>query len=250
MHQVPEGRLVRATGSVAVGGIGAAPPDLTVRPWDRGRLADVEARNTAAAEKSRAARAAYLDAAQGKGTTAPKPPRPRAKVAPKAPTPPRPAPSLSDTTRERYQQWRARYEAGETSRQIGDSLGIPAGTIRGGLAAVGTVMRHRTARTVTPDDVAAIVAAYRAGESVATIARRHRIGNERTAEIIRATGTPLRRSVHMRGAVPLDPDDVTRLYRAGHTTRQIANRYGACTKRVAAIITAAGAMRPSRGARP
>lgn len=47
------------------------------------------------------------------------------------------------------------------------------------------------------------------------------------------------------------PDyDVTRLYRAGHTTRQIANRYGACTKRVAAIITAAGAMRPSRGARP
>lgn len=54
----------------------------------------------------------------------------------------------------------------------------------------------------------------------------------------------------MRGAVPLDPDDVTRLYRAGHTTRQIANRYGACTKRVAAIINAAGVMRPSRGVRP
>lgn len=240
---------MRASGSVAVGGIGAAPPDLTVRPWDRDHLADVEARNTAAAEKSRAARAAYLDAAQGRGTVA-KPPRPRAKAAQKAPTPPRPAPSLSDSTRERYQAWRARYEAGETSRQIGDSLGIPAGTIRGGLAAVGTVMRHRVARTVTPDDAAAIVAAYVAGETVATIARRHKIGNERTAEIIRATGTPLRKSVHQRGAVPLEPDDVTRLYRAGHTTRQIATRYGACTKRVAAIITAAGAMRPSRGARP
>lgn len=240
---------MRASGSVAVGGIGAAPPDLTVRPWDRDRLADVEARNTAAAEKSRAARAAYIDAAQGRGTVAPKPPRPRAKAAPKA-TPPRPAPSLSDSTRERYQAWRARYEAGETSRQIGDSLGIPAGTIRGGLAAVGTVMRHRTARAVTPDDTAAIVAAYVAGETVATIARRHKIGNERTAEIIRATGTPLRKSIHMRGAVPLDPDDVVRLYRAGHTTRQIATRYGACTKRVAAIINAAGAMRPSRGARP
>lgn len=155
----------------------------------------------------------------------------------------------------KHEEWGFRggltpYEAGEASRQIGDSLGIPAGTIRGGLAAVGTVMRHRTARAVTPDDAAAIVAAYVAGETVATIARRHRIGNERTAEIIRATGTPLRKSVHQRGAVPLDPDDVVRLYRAGHTTRQIATRYGACTKRVAAIITAAGAMRPSRGARP
>lgn len=237
---------MRASGSVAVGGVGGAAPDLTVRPWDRDRLADVEARNTAAAEKSRRARAAYLDAAQGRGTVA-KPPK---RARDKAPTPPRPGPGLTTATRERYQQWRARYEAGETALAIGTSLGIPASTIRNGLAAVGTVMRHRVARAVTPDDTAAIVAAYLGGQTVATIARRHRIGNERTAEIIRATGTPLRKSVHQRGAVPLDPDDVVRLYRAGHTTRQIATRYGACTKRVAAIINAAGAMRPSRGARP
>lgn len=233
---------MRLTGTAAIsGGVTTAPPDLlTIRPWDRDNLAHVEARNSAAAAREVANRKAYIDAEQGKGTkpAAPKTPRPRNPTGP------------TQSNRERYQQWRARYEAGESTREIGDSLGIPHGTIRHGLVAIGTVMRPAAQpRNIAPDIAAQIIEAYKAGDRIGTIGRRLHVSNEKVAEIVRAAGI-IRVPVHARGAAPLDVAEITRLYASGMTVREVAKRYGACTKRVAAIITAAGAMRPSRGARP
>ena len=235
---------MRLTGTAAIsGGVTTAPDDLlTIRPWDRDNLAHVEARNSADHAREIANRKAYIDAAQGKGTkpAAPKTPR-RGTPRPRNPTGP------TQANRERYQQWRARYEAGESTREIGDSLGIPHGTIRHGLAAIGTVMRPAAQpRNIAPDIAAQIIEAYKAGDRIGTIGRRLHVGNEKVAEIVRAAGI-IRVPVHTRGAAPLDVAEITRLYASGLTVREVAKRYGACTKRVAAVVSAAGIMRGARG---
>lgn len=176
---------MKAYGSVAVGGIGGAPPDLTVRPYDPARYADQLRLNTNAHERERQARQAYIDAQQGKGTR----PRPAPKPKAKRPTPTRTA---DPAAKDKHTRWRAMYEAGMTTPQIASAEGVPQSTVVSGIHSAGGTTRRREGRTPNPINVAAAVAEYEAGDSLRTLARRHRTTDDRIRSTLILAGVRIR----------------------------------------------------------
>lgn len=197
---------MKSYGSVAVGGIGGAPPDLTVRPYDPARYADQLRLNTRAHERERQARQAYIDAQQGKGTRARPAPKPKAK----RPTPTRTA---DPAAKDKHTRWRAMYEAGMSTTRIAQTEGVPQSTVVSGIHSAGGTTRRREGRTPNPINVAAAVAEYEAGDSLRTLARRHRTTDDRIRSTLILAGVHIRDIGHTRLANPQwrDPAFVARV---------------------------------------
>ena len=187
---------MKARGSVAVGGIGGNPPDLTIRPYNAARYADALRLNATALERERRARQAYIDAQQGRGTVAKaKPTKPKA-------TRPAPTRTADPAAKDKHARWRAMYEAGMSTTRIAQAEGVPQSTVVSGVHAAGGTTRRREGRTPNPIDVPTVVAEYQAGASLRTLAKRHHTTDDRIRSTLILAGTPIRETGHTRLANP------------------------------------------------
>ena len=208
---------MKSHGTTTAGGITPGALDLTVRPYDSARYAEMVERNSRALEMERRARQAYVDAQQGKGKTGPKPPRVRAPREPRpkverAPRPPKPPAEPKPMGRipvpidpADIAKVRDLYESGLTASEIVTRLGITRSRVRRIMREGGIAVRGATERRIAavdrdaPLDEAALIADYVAGMALSSVARKHHVRHSRAARILTTAGVPLRPT---RGATP------------------------------------------------
>jgi hypothetical protein len=124
----------------------------------------------------------------------------------------------------------ARYLAGETGKALARAFGVTDGTIYKALERQDVPRRaggNQPTWEGTAEERQALVAAYKAGESIRAIARRLRINGRRVTETLDEAGLEFRHPGGKRRFSDDDAAEFARAYRAGESLEQIGQRHGA-----------------------
>ena len=142
---------------------------------------------------------------------------------------------------------KARYEAGETIRELAASLGVSTPTILQWMTNDGTPRRPRSSpgrnskRTISSSELAA---RYNAGETCREIGETEGVHRCTVQEWLERDGIPRRKCglrPRPRSPLSIDPqlsraDNMARFRQAGETLVQIGGRYGVSRQRVHQIL--------------
>jgi transposase-like protein len=137
----------------------------------------------------------------------------------------------------------ALYLAGKTGDEIGHEFGITDVTVYRALKRQGTERRKsgpRVSWEATDKNREDLVAAYEAGESIRTIARRLQINGRRVTQILDEAGHKGRHPGGKRRFTDEDAAEFARMYLAGEGLEEIGRRYGAAAQVIRRYLERAG----------
>jgi transposase-like protein len=135
------------------------------------------------------------------------------------------------------------YRAGETGRSIARRLGVTDPTVYRALERQGVARRSACPPSNWDNSESSwrdLVAAYEAGESIRTIARRLRIHTRQVTRVLDESGLEWRHPGGKRRFGDEEAAEFARYYRAGESLTQIGRRYGVAAKVVRDYLVRSG----------